>query len=207
MSASDGAADKSRPDPAGENPGEPLGEIRNGWGRLGKRLSLLSLIGLVLSAGPGVAIQHELQPYLSVLQIIWLTLPLTAAVAIIVVADRTESLTPTLAWFTIALTLVACALTGLSSGPAVSHFLFHPTQTCTQVLPDQGPLCTTTGYASYNPTGFFPLNVLLAYLHIYGWFGCIRSVLAGLFLGGSIYSLAVLMKQKTGRAGSPPAAR
>jgi hypothetical protein len=203
MSASDGAADKGKPDPAGES----LGEIKEGWGRLGKRLALLSFIGLVLTVGPGVAIQHELQPYLSVLQIIWLTLPLTAAVAIIVVADRTDNLTPTLAWFTIALTLVACALTGLSSGPAVSHFLFHPTQTCTQVLPGQGPLCTTTGYASYNPTGFFPLNVLLAYLHIYGWFGCIRSILVGLFLGGSIYSLAVLMKQKMRRPGRPSAAR
>jgi hypothetical protein len=206
MSASDGAADKSTPGPAGETPGESIGEIKEGWGRLGKRLGLLSLIGLVLSAGPGVAIQHELQPYLSILQIIWLTLPLTAAVTIIVVADRTDSLTPTLAWFTIALTLLACALTGLSSGPAVSHFLFHPTQTCTQVLPDQGPLCTTTGYASYNPTGFFPLNVLLAYLHIYGWFGCVRSILVGLFLGGSIYSLTVVMKRKTGRPANPPAA-
>jgi amino acid transporter len=157
-------------------------QIKEAWKWLGVALAILAYGGLGY-------IQHLLQPYFSVWQILWATLPLAVAVAVLVFLGFRGIKVTAGVFFTILVgTFFASALTGLTSGTSVFDYLYH-----------RPPPCGLAGIgnpnAPCNQSGFDPSQnlywaILSGYVHIYGVLGFIRSVLVGGFVG---FSAAALM--------------
>ncbi|MGD0700972.1 MAG: hypothetical protein ABSA02_13930 [Trebonia sp.] len=154
--------------------------------RVSKAWGLLGIAIAILGTGIGGYIQHLLQPYFTVLQIVWATLPLTIAVTIyaflVLRGVRVSLLTFSLI---VVGTFIASVITGVTGGTRVYNYLFHPNYNCFSVNSSQ--YCYESGYSA--PSGNPVWAILSGYLHIYGIVGAIRSLLVGGFLG---YSLAVM---------------
>jgi hypothetical protein len=95
----------------------------------------------------------------------------------------------------IAGTLVACVVTGLTSGTRVFDYLFHPEYRCAYTsLGYKGQLCYQSGYSA--PSGNLELAILSGYVHIYGVIGFIGSIVAGGFVGLSAAALIARAERK-----------
>jgi hypothetical protein len=181
---------------AAENEDGPFSQVKKTWGWL--------LIGLgVLTQGVFGYIQSLLQPYFSVWQILWATLPLTAAVAICVfLAMRDVNVSVFGVSCIVIATLFASALTGVTSGARVVQYLYHPENRCgyTSIGYTHG-LCPEPGYSA--PSGNLVWAVLSGYVHFYGIIGFIRAVLVGCFVGfGADRLIAGVAKQAKRLRGS-----
>ena len=146
-----------------------LKKIKSVWGWVVITLA-------ILTEGIAAEIQAAEAPFTNAWQVIWVTLPLTIAVAIIVGMAVLDVLTFTRLCFTIVLTLVASGLTGATAGTSVSHYL----------LGNQAP----------GESGFSIPQILGAYLHVYGFVGCIKSVVVGGFIGWASCTLMILARSK-----------
>jgi hypothetical protein len=177
---------------AAENEDGPFSQVKKGWGWL--------LLGLgVLTQGVFGYVQSLLQPYFSVWQILWATLPLTAAGAICVFLARRNANVSGFGVICIVIgTLFASALTGVTSGPAVVQYLYHPEYRCGYTsIGYTHELCVESGYSA--PSGNLVWAVLSGYVHIYGIIGFIRAVLVGCFVGFGADRLIVGVTQRAKR--------
>jgi hypothetical protein len=175
-------------------------EEKDGPFRQVKRASGWLLIGVgVLTQGVFGYIQSQLQPYFSVWQILWATLPLTAAVAICVfLAMRDVRLSLFGVVCIVIGTLFASALTGVSSGPRVIQYLYHPETRCEYTsIGYAHEVCFESGYSA--PSGNLVWAVLSGYFHIYGIIGFIRAVLVGCFVGFGADRLIIGVAQQAKR--------
>ncbi len=156
--------------------------IKKAWKWLGIALAVLAYGGLGY-------IQHLLQPYFSVWQILWVTLPLALAVATLVFLAFRDIKVTAAGFFAILVgTLLASALTGLTSGTSVLDYLYHPEYRCDFTsLGYTHELCFQSGYSA--PSGNLEWAILSGYVHIYGIVGFIRSILVGGFVGFSVAAL------------------
>ena len=150
----------------------------------------------VLAYGVTGYIQHILQPYFSFWQLLWTTLPLAVAAGILVFFGmRNVTVTTAGVFGIIAGTLVACVITGLTSGTRVYDYLFHPDYRCAYTsLGYTGRLCYESGYSA--PSGNLELAILSGYVHIYGVAGFIGSIVAGGFVGLSAAALIARAERK-----------
>lgn len=159
-----------------------LKQVRRAWGLLLLALSILTL-GL-----RGYLLQQLHDGFLTVWQITWLTLPLVAAIAILVYRWRTRQPTTLMGVFGIILgTLVASWLTGLSSGQRVADSLFHYDASCA--------LRNSCETPSGNPISL-TLRIIGSYYEVFGSTGFLSAIAVGAFLG---YALAVLSGKDRGR--------
>jgi hypothetical protein len=172
----------SEPETASGSFRERLASTKKAWGVLGVGLGVLTL-------GIGGYIQSLLQPYFSVWQIIWSTLPLAVAVAIIsFTMSRDISLSGGAVIAIILGTFLASVLTGVTAGTRVFNYLFHAQYHCFSAYgSSSSQICYQSGYSA--PNGNIFLEVLSGYVHIYGVIGFVRSVLVGLFLGYGVSKL------------------
>jgi hypothetical protein len=170
---------------SGDSSGNGYSTIKTWWTCLTIALSLLTY-------GLGSFLQRELEPFFSVWQIAWVTLPLTLTVALISFLLFIKKLT---FWRMVVITWAAFAasvVTGTTAGRRVSAYLsvahsrWVGPKTCSPVgpinfcLPDfsKGHLVTS------HPHQHFPIvDYILAYLNLYGWIGGIKALLVGCFLG------------------------
>ena len=153
----------------------------------------------VLFYGVTGYIQHQLQPYFSFWQLLWTTLPLAVAAGILVfLAIRNVTVTAFGVFGIIAGTLIACVITGLTSGTRVYDYLFHPEYRCAYTsLGYTGRLCYQSGYSA--PSGNLELAILSGYVHIYGVTGFIGSIVAGGFVGLSAAALIARAERRAKR--------
>jgi len=182
----------SEPETASGSFRERLASTKKAWGALGVGLGVLTL-------GIGGYIQSLLQPYFSVWQIIWSTLPLAVAVAIIgFTMSRDISLSGGAVIAIILGTFLASVLTGVTAGTRVFNYLFHAQYHCFSAYgSSSSQICYQSGYSA--PNGNIFVEVLSGYVHIYGVIGFVRSVLVGLFLGYGANKLAVGTKSRKNR--------
>lgn len=154
-----------------------------------------ALLG-VLAYGVTGYIQHLLQPYFSFWQLLWTTLPLAVAAGIIVFLEiRKVRVTAAGVFGIIAGTLVACVVTGVTSGTRVFDYLYHPEYRCAYTsLGYTGRLCYQSGYST--PSGNLELAILSGYVHIYGVAGFVGSIIAGGFVGLSAAALIARAERK-----------
>jgi len=161
---------------------EGFASTKKAWGVLGVCLGVLTL-------GIGGYIQSLLQPYFSVWQIIWSTLPLAVAVTIIsFMMFRDIPLSGGAMVAIIIGTFLASVLTGVTAGTRVFNYLFHAQYHCFSAYGASSQICYQSGYSA--PNGNIVLEILSGYVHIYGVIGFVRSVLVGLFLGYGVSKLA-----------------
>jgi hypothetical protein len=156
------------------------------------------ILGVLLYGVTGY-IQHQLQPYFSFWQLLWATLPLAVAAGILVfLAIRNVTVTAFGFFGIIAGTLIACVITGLTSGTRVYDYLFHPEYRCAYTsLGYTGRLCYESGYSA--PSGNLELAILSGYVHIYGVTGFIGSIVAGGFVGLSAAALIARAERRAKR--------
>jgi hypothetical protein len=160
---------------------ERLASTKKAWGLLGVALGLLTL-------GIGGYLQSLIQPYFSVGQIIWSTLPLAAAATIIsFMAFRDITVSGGAVFAIILGTFLASVVTGVTAGTQVFNYLFHAQYHCFSVYGSSSQACYQSGYSA--PQGNIEFEVLSGYVHIYGVIGFVRSVLVGLFLGFGVSTL------------------
>jgi hypothetical protein len=156
--------------------------LKSGWGWLSLGIAAL---------GGSSFIQHEIQPFLSVWQIFWVTLPLTTAVAILTVMELTGHLTLGRGVWVIVGTCAASIVTGVTAGQRVYAYLFQAQYDCFPRNESSPQICyATPGYphASGNPV----VSVLAAYLHLYGVAGFLSAILVGAFFGWAARNIAAL---------------
>jgi len=160
---------------------ERLASTKKAWGGLGVCLALLT-------QGIGGYIQSLLQPYFSVWQIIWSTLPLALAATILsFMAFRDISVSGGAVFAILLGTFIASAVTGVTAGTRVFDYLFHAQYRCFSTYGSSSRFCYQSGYS--GPHGNLEWAILSGYVHIYGVIGFVRSVLVGLFLGFGISKL------------------
>lgn len=166
-----------------ESLAERLSHVKKAWGLLGIALAILTL-------GLGGYIQQLIQPYFTVWQIIWATLPLTAAVAIICfMLLRGHELSGGAIFSIIIGTFLASAVTGLTGGTRVFDYLYGAPFQCSAGSESAFPqLCHQ--YSSTAPNENMVLSILSGYVHVYGLIGFARSVLVGSFLGYGVCTVA-----------------
>jgi hypothetical protein len=154
--------------------------VHRAWGLLLLALSLISL------GVRGYLLKQLEDTVLTVWQVLWLTLPMTAAVAIFAYMAFTKkkfSFATVVA--TIIGTLVASWLIGLTGGEQVAQELWHVDSACAA----RGSCETISGGAPG-----LALRIVGAYFQVYGAVGFFSAVAVGVFLG---YALAVLGVQQT----------
>jgi amino acid transporter len=166
-------------------------QIKNAWKWLGIVLAIFAYGGLGY-------IQHVLQPYFSVWQILWVTLPLGVTVAIVVFLEFRGVKVTGGAFFAILLgAFLAGALTGLTSGTSVFDYLYHRPGPCDLAnIGNPNAPCNQSGF-NQNENIFWA--ILSGYVHIYGILGFIRSVLVGGFVGFSAAALVTRAERMTKR--------
>ncbi len=170
---------KDATEPAKDTFVERTKKVHEAWGRM-------FLIFGILVVGVGGFIQEKVQEVLTFWQVIWLTLPLTAAVAILAYrVFAKQAITLSVFIGTVIGTLVASIVTGLSSGNQVAAALFHADYNLDCLSTDS---CTTSDPASGGPIGLV-FRIFGAYLHVYGGIGVIKALVAGVFIAYGIHEM------------------
>lgn len=149
------------------------------------------IVVAIATKGLGSFIQQEISPYISTLQFIWVTLPLTVAVIIITILAIIDRITPGRLVFVIIGTCAASILTGVTAGKKIYAYLFQAQYNCFHTFPNQPQICYNTynySHASGNPV----ISILAAYMHIYGFVGFVSSIIAGALLGYAFCNFADL---------------
>lgn len=154
-----------------------VSRIRRAWGLLLLALALLSL-GL-----RGYLLKQVQDTVLTVWQILWLTVPLTAAVAILAyLAFARKAISVLTVVGVVVGTLVASLFVGLSSGGRVADELFPSDAGCA--------LRQTCGQQTGGDSApELAIRIIGAYLKVYGVTGFLSAIAVGTFLG---YAFSVL---------------
>jgi hypothetical protein len=144
---------------------------------------LLLALGVITLGLRGYVLQRLQDGVLSVGQIVWLTLPLVGAVAIMVYRARARLHTTLAGYFGILVgTLAASVVTGISSGDRVADALFHFDSSCIVSGSCGEP-------ASSGDPISLTVRVIGAYFQVYGVTGFLSAIVVGAFFG---YAFAVL---------------
>ncbi len=146
---------------------------------------MILIVG-ILVGGIGTFIQEKVQEVLTFWQIIWLTLPLTVAVAILAYRIfAKQAITLSVFLSTVIGTFVASVVTGATAGTQVADALFKP-HVDLACLRDN--TCSTPDPITGGPFGFVA-RLLGGYLQVYGGIGVLKAVVVGTFIAYGLYEM------------------